>query len=259
MADNSLRTPGSGESIASDDIGGVKHQRVKLEIGADGAAVDVQPPDADAQASASILPAGGLLWNPDALTWARARSASTAGNSRTDGIVAVVPHVRNATSLFLPVNNPATLGDGGDGTRVEGAVPFLYNGATYDRERGVERVVTLASAARTVTTAGTTQTNYNHRGIFVTLDITVASGTGGLSLVLYGVDGSQTSQLWSPGSPKTTVGRWSFMFYPGLATAPNGTGIVAVANGVLGRRFLLQVVVGDASSYTYELVYSLIP
>jgi hypothetical protein len=39
MADNTT-LPGTGEVYASDDIGGVKHQRVKLSIGADGTAVD---------------------------------------------------------------------------------------------------------------------------------------------------------------------------------------------------------------------------
>ena len=42
MADNTtLNTGTGGDVIATDDIAGVKHQRVKLEIGADGAASDV--------------------------------------------------------------------------------------------------------------------------------------------------------------------------------------------------------------------------
>lgn len=42
MADNTVLNTGSGgDTIASDDIGGVKHQRVKIEYGVDGAAVDV--------------------------------------------------------------------------------------------------------------------------------------------------------------------------------------------------------------------------
>lgn len=41
MADNVGYTPGSGASIAADDIGGVLHQRVKIGVGADGAATDV--------------------------------------------------------------------------------------------------------------------------------------------------------------------------------------------------------------------------
>jgi hypothetical protein len=41
MADNVGYTPGSGASIAADDIGGVLHQRIKIGVGADGAATDV--------------------------------------------------------------------------------------------------------------------------------------------------------------------------------------------------------------------------
>jgi hypothetical protein len=41
MADNVAITPGAGASIAADDIGGVLHQRVKVSVGADGAAADL--------------------------------------------------------------------------------------------------------------------------------------------------------------------------------------------------------------------------
>jgi hypothetical protein len=43
MADNVAITAGAGTSIATDDIGGVQYQRVKITQGADGAAVDVSP------------------------------------------------------------------------------------------------------------------------------------------------------------------------------------------------------------------------
>jgi hypothetical protein len=41
MADNVGYTPGSGATVAADDIGGVLYQRVKIAAGADGAATDV--------------------------------------------------------------------------------------------------------------------------------------------------------------------------------------------------------------------------
>lgn len=40
MADNTT-LPGTGDVIASDDIGGVKYQRIKVTTGADGSATDV--------------------------------------------------------------------------------------------------------------------------------------------------------------------------------------------------------------------------
>ena len=41
MADNVAITAGTGTTIATDDIGGVNYQRVKISAGADGTAVDV--------------------------------------------------------------------------------------------------------------------------------------------------------------------------------------------------------------------------
>lgn len=41
MADNLAVTPGSGATIAADDIAGVHYQRVKVAAGADGSATDV--------------------------------------------------------------------------------------------------------------------------------------------------------------------------------------------------------------------------
>jgi hypothetical protein len=41
MADNVGYTPGTGATIAADEIGGVLHQRIKVGVGGDGEAVDV--------------------------------------------------------------------------------------------------------------------------------------------------------------------------------------------------------------------------
>ena len=41
MADNVGYTPGSGATVAADDIAGVLYQRVKIGVGADGSATDV--------------------------------------------------------------------------------------------------------------------------------------------------------------------------------------------------------------------------
>lgn len=41
MADNVGYTPGSGATVAADEIGGALHQRVKISVGTDGFATDV--------------------------------------------------------------------------------------------------------------------------------------------------------------------------------------------------------------------------
>lgn len=55
MADNVAITAGSGTSIATDDIGGVQYQRVKLSLGADGAATDIGIGQAAMAASVPVV------------------------------------------------------------------------------------------------------------------------------------------------------------------------------------------------------------
>jgi hypothetical protein len=45
MADNVAVTPGAGATIATDDVGGVQHQAVKVEFGTDGVATMVSSSD----------------------------------------------------------------------------------------------------------------------------------------------------------------------------------------------------------------------
>lgn len=228
MADNSLRTPGSGESIATDDIGGVKFPRSKLVVGADGAAVDVEPPDSDAQAASSLLPAGGLVYN--GATWDRVREATA------DGLA--------ATGLPAPV-------------------PMLYNGATFDRERGNTSGVLLASAARTAVTNTATQTNHNARGVYVTLNVS-SVGTGSLTLSV--LNATQDSGNWVvlAAMPAYTaaagVGYTTLLLYPGCVEVSSllvGNVSRAVARP-LPRLWLASVTPADGSSWTYDLEYDLI-
>lgn len=73
MPDNIGYTPGTGATVAADDIGGVLHQRIKIGIGEDGVATDVSAanpmpvntgqaqPLTDAQIRATPLPVSGPL------------------------------------------------------------------------------------------------------------------------------------------------------------------------------------------------------
>lgn len=51
MADNVNISAGTGTPIATDDVGGAHHQRVKIVVGADGVVKDVQPATVAAVAS----------------------------------------------------------------------------------------------------------------------------------------------------------------------------------------------------------------
>lgn len=60
MADNIAITAGSGTTVAADDIAGVKHQRVKVSIGADGEATDLDFGQATMAASVPVVPANDI-------------------------------------------------------------------------------------------------------------------------------------------------------------------------------------------------------
>lgn len=57
MPDNITITPGAGQTIATDDIGGVNYQRVKISIGADGSATDLAFGQAAKTASLPVVQA----------------------------------------------------------------------------------------------------------------------------------------------------------------------------------------------------------
>jgi hypothetical protein len=60
MADNVGYTPGTGATIAADDVGGNLYQRIKIGIGEDGTATDLSasnpmPMDTSAQSALSLI------------------------------------------------------------------------------------------------------------------------------------------------------------------------------------------------------------
>ena len=86
MADNVAITPGTGATVAADDIGGVLHQRVKISQGADGSATDVS-----SAAPLHVAPASGVAivsanFNRPADTTAYA-TGDLVANSTTAGSV----------------------------------------------------------------------------------------------------------------------------------------------------------------------------
>lgn len=98
MADNVGYTPGTGATIAADDIGGVHYQRLKLAVGADGAAKDFQPATvvgvasgtADVQAVNAACTLMGWSFGESAATASTAEIILRDGTDATGTIVAVI-------------------------------------------------------------------------------------------------------------------------------------------------------------------------
>ncbi len=109
MADNVGYTPGTGATVAADDIGGVLHQRVKVGIGADGTAVDVSEanpmPVADTNSGNLLLRILQMLMAPLGYDKALQRQRSTAIiESGTVTTVTTVNTVTTVTTLSSLTN-----------------------------------------------------------------------------------------------------------------------------------------------------------
>ncbi len=118
----------------------------------------------------------------------------------------------------------------------------------------------LASAARTATTQTADITTNGYRGLVIFLNVTAASGTGGLTLRVRGkcpVSGAYLA-LGSVTSAVTAIG------ITGLQFGGGGAGTTATVaggafGGILPDTIRLEVAHGDASSYTYSVGYCLVP
>lgn len=135
-----------------------------------------------------------------------------------------------------------------------GAPALLFNGTTWDRARGNEELQVLASAARTATTASSMFTNRNARGIIVELNVTAASGTGGLTLhIQERLSVVIASAVNVAPTAITTTGIRYFVVYPGATETNKNAAIAQVVSQPLSRQWRILVLHGDASSYTYEV------
>lgn len=139
--------------------------------------------------------------------------------------------------------------DGDTATTVMEVLNGLYNGTTVDQQRGnLDNITILASGARTTTQTSTDQTNYNHKGVIVVLDVTVP-GTGSITLEIDAKDpvsGKYYAVL--TGAAVTTLSTNIYRVYPGLTASANAT-----ANDILPRTWRIKVTANNANTITYSV------
>ena len=98
MADNVAITPGTGATVAADEVAGALHQRVKISVGADGTAADweglvsnyiarpsgnfTRPSDTTAYASGDLVANSVTAGSVDAVSIAVARASGGTGSIR---------------------------------------------------------------------------------------------------------------------------------------------------------------------------------
>ena len=134
-------------------------------------------------------------------------------------------------------------------------VPYLFNGTTWDRKRGIIEGTLLASAARTATTYSPDQTNYNDgKGVLVWLNVTAVPGTDTVKLQILAKDpvSGAYSVLLDGGTTATAVMKTGLV-YPGVAAA--AADINNVAGFLITRTWRAKVVHSAGSSFTYSVGY----
>ena len=146
------------------------------------------------------------------------------------------------------------------GDTIERLLAKLINTQIQAASRGT----LLASAARTASTSGSSVDWVRYKGVILFLNVTAASGTGGLSIFPEYLDPASGSWNRIYNYPSTAARITSV----GLQILHIGTGIGATIGGAnqggfcaafLSSAIRFTVNHGDASSYTYSLGYELIP
>lgn len=158
MVDNVDVTPGTGATIAADDIAGVKYQRVKISVGADGSATDLAPGQAT---KANSIPVA-LASDTDTLPVAGsvASAATDSGNpvkvgakynstlpTFTDGqrgdiqigsrgSINVQLKVADGSGSISSTSTPADGASNSTTALNTSTYQMGYNGTTWDRMRG---------------------------------------------------------------------------------------------------------------------------
>jgi len=220
MADNTtLNTGSGGDVIATDDIGGVKYQRVKISQGADGSATDVS---SAAPLNVTLANTGAntnkLLVTPDlpsgAATAAKQPALGTAGTPSADvitiqGKASMTPVLVDGSATTQPVSGTVAVTNSSL-TTLAGAV-YAEDAASANADPGIQVLsVRKNTAAATSGTDGDYQpliTDTNGR-LHVNVGNTVTVDGSGVTQPVSGtvaVTGVATATKQSDGSQKTQV------------------------------------------------------
>lgn len=115
------------------------------------------------------------------------------------------------------------------------------------------RSTLLPLAARTAAATPVQQYEYDSNGVIIYLNVTAASGTGGLTVQLRGFNNEGAAVVFFAATAVTSTGNRTYVCSPwNLSAAANG--ITAIAGVPLPMRFDVNVAHGDGSSYTYSLI-----
>lgn len=218
--------------------------------------------DADANPTTARIGAELQVYDRSAQQWVRASAVSNNGTDFQIGAAtpqaAFQPLVYDATN-FKVISSARQAADGADGSFAPTSAPILFNGATFDRQYSYRQGTLLASAARTSAAQTANQSSFGLKNLLLFLNVTVASGTGGLTLRLYAVDPASGNNVQINAEPTviTATGLYGYMIGAG-ASAAGVTGTTHVQQFTASpapATWFAYVAANDSSSYTYSLGY----
>jgi hypothetical protein len=139
MPDNIDVTPGTGKTVATDDVGGIQYQKVKLDVGGDGATAPLSPTDT----LPATLYSGGTeidFTTPVEVLGTGAAGTPATGVVTVQGVASMTPvQVSQATAASLNAqvvgNAAANASDSGNPVKVGGRYTTSYTNLT-NNQRG---------------------------------------------------------------------------------------------------------------------------
>jgi len=140
---------------------------------------------------------------------------------------------------------------------IAAAIEMVFNGTTFDRKRGnvdLPAVLTVTNASGNANSPD--QTNYNHRGLQLGINISAATGTSPtFQVTIQGKDpASGTYYTLLQSAELTTAGFTLLTVYPGAPATANIS-----ANAPLPRTWRISIVIGGTSpSFSASIGASLI-
>jgi len=167
---------------------------------------------------------------------------------------------------------------GGNQERVEttalGDVPETgqtsFNGVGTDLILNNIQAVLVPAGARTAAPPIATQSNLNHRGVLLFLNVTASPAIAAASLTLRlqaiePVSGTAVvalltgAALTASATANTAVGLYTYAYYPGLPNTATALGGLTLAqNGILPRVWTASMTPTTGDSWAYSLAYALV-
>lgn len=142
------------------------------------------------------------------------------------------------------------------GTSIGAMGHMSFNESTWDRIRGNTTLLVMASAARTASANSSTITNYNARGVLVTMYVTAVVDTPSCVLHIQGILAGTYKDLFIATAAITATGVYTYLLYPANVTIAND--VTEAEDLPLPRSFRIRVIHADGDSITYSVECNLI-